>query len=194
MCANWIDGSPPYPDHRPMLKSPILPITAAILALGIYIACLYWFASQMGAHVATHFAGDGHANGWMTNQAFLRFNLTLGVGSIVFVSGLIYLLRFLPPRFLNLPNREHWHKPENYPVACARLFRLSLWLCVMMLMWMALLNYQIVIANRLKPPTLDNNAMFLALATFAVMLGAWMITTWREFRLPDKGKSTKARR
>jgi uncharacterized membrane protein len=82
----------------------------------LFIACLVMMAyyyPQMPRRMASHFAGDGRANGWQSREAF--FVLTLLVTSTSAIVG------FLAPRQIaarsnariNLPHRDYWLAPER---------------------------------------------------------------------------------
>ena len=176
-----------------MKRALFFPIAVAVVTAIAYVASTYWYASELPAHVATHFDLNGHANGWMTKQEFINFSLVAGLGTQLFVTAVMWVGRFLPPKMMNLPNRDYWHKPENFPEACDRLLGLSLWLGTLLVLWVGLLNYQIVEANRLKPSRLDTSSFMFAMGTFVIMLAAWMIFMWKEFRLPE-GSRKKASR
>ncbi len=61
--------------------------------------------------VATHFSGDGRADGWMSRASFAQFQLGLtGALALLFV-GIGWLIKVLPTDAINLPRREFWLAP-----------------------------------------------------------------------------------
>ncbi|MDB6139968.1 MAG: hypothetical protein JWO94_3040 [Verrucomicrobiaceae bacterium] len=108
----------------------------------------------------------------------------MGLGTQVFLVLLGCCMRFIPARFVNMPHKEYWARPENFFTACRLLMHDFLWLGNLLAMWMILLNYSMAQANRVMPPQLDTSAFLFAMATFAVMLILWFITLWRRFRMP----------
>lgn len=129
----------------------------------------------------------------MTNAQTINFELAMGLGTQVFLFLAFGLQRFIPARFINMPHKEYWQKPENFPTACHFLSRYALWLGSMMVVWMILLNYQIAEANRAMPPKLDTAGFAMAMATFLVMMIMWFVGLWRQFRVPVSEKK-KSRR
>ena len=156
-----------------------------------YVVSTLLFASGLPAHIATHFDAKGWPNGWMTNGQYVAFDLALGLGTQVFVSLACYFQRFMPARFMNVPHKDYWRSSENYPTACANIFRHSLWLGNLMVLWMILLNYQVAQANKLMPPKLDTSSFIVAMSTFAVMLLVWLVSLWRLFRVPPTPKKSR---
>ena len=171
-----------------MKKTLSLPLIVTGVCMAAYVATTLWFARGLPAHLATHFDTTGRANGWMTNEQTVRFELTMGVGSQLFIILVFGLIRFIPARFVNMPNKEYWQKPENFPLACNVLTRHGLWLSCMLMLWMILLNYQVAEANRAMPPHLDTSGFVVAMATFAVLLIVWFVSIWRQFRVPVTAK------
>ena len=179
-------------DGEPVKKSLTVPIAASLAMAGVYAAVTLWFARDLPAHLATHFNAAGRPNGWQSRQEFINFSFAIGLGVQVFVAALCYATRYLPARFVNLPHKEYWQRPENFPMACHLTFRFSLWLGCMLLLWMGLINYQIVQANKLMPPRLDTTSLMTALGTCLIMMIVWFICMWREFRVPVAARKPKA--
>jgi hypothetical protein len=142
-------------------------------------------AGQLPERVASHFDAHGKADGWMPRAAEVRAILRLVLGTPLVVVALCYAIRFLPSRFLNVPHEAYWRAPENYPRACAIVFRGSLWIGALMALWAAALHALIVAANRQMPPALDNRGIALLTAVFVAGLGGCLFSLFRRFsRIP----------
>lgn len=129
-------------------------ILLALVALAFIVSHFVWLA-DMPERLATHFNGAGRANGWMSRQQHSFFMLLTGLGAPVFVLVLSWAIRFLPPTLLNVRKPEYWRSPENYPKACAILFQWAQWQAIGLLVWLTILNRQIVFANHISPPRLS---------------------------------------
>jgi len=139
------------------------PLRALIFGAMLFVASLCFLAPELQARVATHFNGAGQPDGWMTRGQHLLFISLLGFGLPAFITGLSYCIRFLPSSMLNTPHSTFWRSPENYPVACRIILHWSYAVGALTLLWMTLLNYQLVAANRLSPPFISpTQALFTA--------------------------------
>src|SRR5690349_15409 len=82
------------------------------LVLALLLMMAYYYP-QMPERMASHFAGDGHTNGWQSREGF--FLLTLLVSSLSAIVG------FLAPQQIaaksntqiNLPKCNYWLAPER---------------------------------------------------------------------------------
>lgn len=83
----------------------------ALLALALSSA--FWQHAHLPARVATHFDGDGHANGWLDRST----HTTLQIATLLFMTalfqGLAALNRRLPKELINVPHRDYWFAPER---------------------------------------------------------------------------------
>ncbi|MFO1529689.1 MAG: hypothetical protein U1F77_08150 [Kiritimatiellia bacterium] len=78
-------------------------------------------------------------------------------------------MRRLPPALLNVPNAGYRRAPENpYRRACDLFLGWALEMGVAVMLWMALIQDQIMRANRLPEPRIDT-------ATAAVLTGAFLL-------------------
>src|SRR5229473_3795079 len=82
--------------------------------LGAYAAIHFLsYYSQLPTVVASHFNGQGLANGWQTKPAF--FTVFAGVSVLAAVIGFIIprIIAAMPPQLINLPNKRYWLAPEH---------------------------------------------------------------------------------
>ena len=63
--------------------------------------------------VAIHFGAGGDPNGWA--PSYVNALIMSGVNILIFVSFFFtpQLMRITPSRWINLPNKDYWLKPEN---------------------------------------------------------------------------------
>lgn len=173
------------------MKRHFLSIALAAAALMFVVTHFIWLG-DLPQKLATHFDGAGKANGWMTRQQHGALMLIFGLAVPGFILGLIWLMRMLPSNLLNVPNPDYWRAPENYPKACAIMLKWAQCLALGELIWITLLNRQIVLANQIKPPHLAASETWCLAAGFVIMIGVsifWLM--WR-FRKTDESSSSRS--
>ena len=95
------------------MDDPRLPrfLYAFLFLAGLLISAYYY--PQMPQRMASHFASDGHVNGWQSREAFFLLMLLVSSSSA--------LVSFVAPRQIaakanhriNLPHRDFWLAPER---------------------------------------------------------------------------------
>lgn len=150
-----------------------------LAALVLILSVLFFLGNTLAEYqdlpekVASNFRDNGgFAHGWMDKAAFLRLMIGVGLGVPAVIVGIMYFIRFLPPKYLNVPNHEYWRKPENHRRACGYIFSYSLWFSSIYLLWQTYVLHLIAEANRLSPPQLDGGKMGMAVG---LLLGATLI-------------------
>lgn len=158
---------------------------------GLYVALfglLWWTKDQLPDVVATHFNGSGVPDGWMSREKHLWGMVIFGVlfpGSIV---GMCYAARFLPGRFLNVPNREYWTAPERRKEVYDFLFRHSLWLACLGVGFVIGIHWMIVEANERATPELSTGQLMVVIGLFLAGMVAWVVALILPLRkVPAKG-------
>lgn len=159
---------------------------AAWLAAGL-IACsaALVLATTAGLPplVASHFAADGRANGWMSREAYAWM---MALMSLVTPYAVWSAAAWLPrrwPRLVNIPFRDYWLAPERREATLARLGRMGLWMGLLSAALIAGIHVEVVLANRRVPPA-AGDGMLWVLGPFVVAIVALVVwTAWR-FRLP----------
>jgi uncharacterized membrane protein len=134
--------------------------------------------------VAIHFGQGGRPDGWATNLASTL--IMVGVHSIVFCS--LYfsprLLTSVPIKWISLPNRDYWLRPERRSQARMK-FSQHIWqfgtALFLFMLFAGLLSLK---ANLSDPVRLDEGPLFIALVIFLVYTGYWTVTLVRSFRIP----------
>lgn len=167
------------------MKTSLIMYLVALAALVFISTHLFWLA-ELPERVATHFDGSGKANGWMSRRSHGIFMLIMGLGVPGFVLLMCGTMRFLPSSLMNVPRRDYWHQPEHYPEACSIMFRWSQGQAFVMLIWMTLLNHEIVQANLKSPPhlsTFNTWTLVAALLISSALSISWLC--WRFLKAPS---------
>ena len=141
-----------------------------LVAAIAFSVSVFYFLPSLPDRLATHFGATGQPNGWMTREQHSIGITLLGFGLPAFVIGICYCLRFFPASMLNVPRASYWRSPEHYPEACRILLRWSVWFGAISFLWTGILNYQLVLANRLSPP-------FLAPIPVVILSGIYIVAT-----------------
>jgi uncharacterized membrane protein len=63
--------------------------------------------------VSSHFGASGEADCFMSKKAFCMFEAGLVVFMVILFSGISIMLKYLPGKFINLPNRDYWLGSER---------------------------------------------------------------------------------
>ncbi len=142
-------------------------------------------AQELPSRVASHFRPGGRPDSFMPRDAYETWVLALVVGLPILLVLAHSLVRYLPARFVNLPNREHWLAPERRAETADYLHARSMWFGALLSVFMAYVHWQVVRANARQPPELSEPAVLGGLACFLVALGAWLLGTIRHFRRPS---------
>jgi predicted Ser/Thr protein kinase len=139
--------------------------------LGLWIV-LILSAPALPERVATHFGGEGRANGWMERGAYLYFIGALpGILACLF-SGAAYLVKILPARFVSMPRREEWLAPEHRGQAVALVRGYLYGLLTLFTFFFGGLHGLTLAANKVMPPrlSLDNTMPLIMVFLFAMMI------------------------
>jgi len=107
------------------------PAFLLVLLYSCFFAHLAASSSHLPERVATHFDARGRPDGWMSRTEHLRFMAWFGLAFPLFVPVIVYVIRFLPDRLLNLPNRDYWLAPGRRTETMAYLFRRNFLSCRM---------------------------------------------------------------
>jgi uncharacterized membrane protein len=157
----------------------------AVLAVGAAI-CFSSFYPQMPEVVASHFNGRGVPNGWQTKPAFFGLFAAVSVLIAMIGFGIPRIIASMPPRLINLPNRQYWLAPEHLAETMAFLNAYFAWFgCAVFLIM--ILTFDYAIHSNLHPDRRpDVSRMWYILAGFLVFMVVWLARMFARFvRLPQ---------
>jgi serine/threonine-protein kinase len=160
------------------LQVAFLVLTLAAIGQGL------WQHSRLPERVMSHFDGAGRANGWMTRDAFLGWQVgTLGLLALLF-EGIVLLQARLPREFVNIPHRDYWLAPGRRAATDTWISALVLLPgCLVMLFFMALFH-QVYRVNVDGTRELTPNPAWLAAALVLAVLAVAAVTVARFARKP----------
>jgi hypothetical protein len=158
-----------------------LRIAAPVIAAAIFVVMS---SHALPAKVASHFARDGAANGYMWRQTWVYFMLAFVVLLPLFFNLVASAVARLPDRMINIPNRAYWLAPERRGLAIDRLRRQMQMFSAMLVVFLCFVHWEVVRANRSTPPALDNDRFMLGMGLFMAALIVWIVSLRRQFRVP----------
>jgi hypothetical protein len=123
--------------------------------------------------VASHFDGQGHANGWMSRDATVEFTVALGLFMPGLLAGLIALAGWMPSNLVNVPRREYWLSEGHRGEMSALLLRFALWFACLNVLFVTGLHGLIVLANG-GSGHLNGNGIALVSGGFLIGTVVWL--------------------
>jgi len=154
----------------------------------VLVACgaFVWITSgDLPPVVASHFGPGGAANGFMGKGAYTTLMLAFVVAMPALVAWSTLLVRVLPTKLINLPNRQYWLAPQRRATTLEALSSLSLPFAFVLAVFLCFVHWLVVQANAARPATLPETPLFVGLALFGLATLLWLVTLFRRFgRVP----------
>ena len=152
-----------------------------LLALGMAQFVVYY--PQLPETMAVHFNREGLANGWSSREIYFSIQIGLLV-MLTLIAAFAPLWSIRPGMKFRLPNREYWlakERKEETMVWIENCYR-KLFLLSMILM--LLVSEQVLRVNLSQPVRLDSTLFLVALGSYFLIVGLWLIRLFRRFRRP----------
>jgi uncharacterized membrane protein len=154
---------------------------ALVIASGSYI---FVSSESLPNLVASHFAVDGTANGFVPRTDYVWLMLTLAIAVPAGVVILIGLIPRVAPRLSGIPNRAHWLASAERVRTMRFLWQLALFVGCLLVLFAAAVHYLIVRANLAVPPMLDNGLLFALIGVLIAALAVTLAVFVRRFSRP----------
>jgi uncharacterized membrane protein len=142
-----------------------------------------WLTSQsLPPLVAAHFDSAGHVNSYMPRGRYIA--LLLGIAAVVPLFLVIGLGRAFskPGLRINLPNRDYWLAPERREETLRFLARQTSVFAWLVVLFLCYVQWLVVRANALTPPSLDSPAFVRGLLLFLACTFSWLVRLIIRFR------------
>lgn len=147
-----------YPIHSPMEASSDLPASHrsgslgwfAFAALGVLVASVihvYVYSPRLPDQVASHFDGNMRADGYSSKASLLTIYVVLQAAMAAGFVGGAWLIKRMPARLVNMPNKEYWLAPERREESLLALARWTLAFGTLTLLFVALVMHIVFVAN-----------------------------------------------
>jgi hypothetical protein len=151
-----------------------------LIAAGVFV----WLTSgALPSVVASHFGPGGRADGFMAKGSYTTLMLALVVAVPALVASTALLVRVLPPKLVNLPNKQYWLSPERRAASLEALESLSLRFAIALAVFLCFVHWLVVRANSVQPSSLQEAWLFVGLAVFGAATLAWVYSLFRRFAL-----------
>jgi len=143
----------------------------------VYVLALVWSLSRIPAtHVPIHFGLSGQANNFVSRHEFITMCIVLGAIIIALAVGTCSLVEWIPPRRINVPNRQWWTNADQLPILRKMLARDLAVMFGLTLVAMSALPVGVALAVRTQPARLPA----VVVGAFALCLaGAVAWPLWR---------------
>ncbi len=141
-------------------------------------------AGKLPLTVASNFAGNGQAQGFMERHQFLILqSFLIGMMALMFGFMPALLLR-MPEGLINMPKKSYWLAPERRQAALAFLGDQLLWMGTATMLFIAYILHLTVAANLNPAPRLDASFIWALVIYLVAVLGWCGWLTLRFNRLP----------
>lgn len=164
-----------------MKTSRIPAIVFGLLLIG-YVIFLVCTVMLLPERMATHFDASGRPNGWMSRSSAVIFQGIIGLALPLIVAAVFGILKFVPVRAINFPNRDFWFAPERRSETCAYLSRHGLWLASLLVLFQSMIWYQLIESNARSIPHLSSSGFLATLGVFGAALIVWAMRLFSHFR------------
>jgi hypothetical protein len=134
--------------------------------------------------VASHFEGDGFANGFSTRGVYVGLMLGFVLGLPALVVTALWHAMGSPGARINLPNRDYWLAPERRDETVSWLRGHMVGFGYVLVLFLCYVHWLVVRANALQPPRLASSWMSVGLVAFVAFTLGWIRRLMRRFRMP----------
>lgn len=149
-----------------------LPRQIALFLTAVFISQISYYYAVLPDPVATHFNSEGVADGFMSKQANLFFDLGLLVFAFFIPQLNTFFIAKLPVSLINLPHREYWFADERRAETLKVFKTFFEWLSVAMLALFISINQLLIEANLNRQPLSDK--FWFALGGFLLFMAVWL--------------------
>jgi hypothetical protein len=158
--------------------------SSAPTQLLVFCAAVFiWLTSQnLPPLVAAHFDSAGRVNAYMPRGHYIALLLGVAVVVPLFLVAVPRRALSKPGARINLPNGDYWLAPERREETVyflARQTSVFAWLVVLFLCYV---QWLVVRANALTPPSLNSEALVSGLVVFLVCTFSWVVRLMARFR------------
>lgn len=168
-----------------MLSTRTLLPAGLLLVLWVAFAIFATLANQdLPERVATHFGSHGQPGGWMTRVGYRRTIMAFAILFPLSFVGIFSALRWVPSRFIGIPNREFYLAGDERSASLRFLIRHGLWFACLSVLFVAAVHASIVDANRTDPPHLRNSWILGAVGGYVLSTILWCVVLHRRFCRP----------
>jgi uncharacterized membrane protein len=140
------------------------------------------------AKIAIHFGFGGAPDSWAPKA--VNMLILLAVEFPLFILFLFppSLIVKVPPKFINLPNKDYWLKKENLPMTKAKITSIMSEFGAALFAFLFCISLLTLYANLADPVRLNEGMFFIFFIAFMVYTVYWCVKIFRAFKLPQNKK------
>lgn len=149
----------------------------------INILYSFYIAYNLNTYrIAVHFGSGGFPDGYQTPLAFIVFQSVLSFFIALFFFFIIWLIRKVPVRFVNIPNRQKWLCGEERDKSLKKIDFMVLLLGTVTIYFLMAMNAVVYLANVSVPLQLPVIPFFSILVIFCLCVVVWCIKLFEMFK------------
>ncbi len=142
------------------------------------------------SRVAIHFGLGGRADSWAPSY----INVLLFIGTNIFLFLCFYftprLIFMFPSRWINLPNKDYWLRPEHKNRMLSQFSSLMLEFGTALFLFLFTVQLLTIQANLFHPVRLNEKVFISALIIFLTYSVYWCVKFFKAFRIPGGDVNT----
>lgn len=160
-------------------------LTLLVALLSLALAQWWVYAPRLPERMASHFSASGAPNGWSSPGQFFGLMFAINVLYVLIFVVSPLLIKIVPARYVNLPNRDYWLSPERLPFTMARMGSMMLEFAIMSQL-LTLYAVQLVIQANLGSPTRLASDLPWALGIYFIFVCLWCLRYYQAFAIKAK--------
>jgi len=136
------------------------------------------------SEVAIHFGPGGEPNGWAS--ATVNALIMSGVNLLMFASFFFapHLMRVTPAKWINLPNKDYWLRPENRERMESILMRHLYVFGTLTFAFLFVIGILVLDANLSQPAHLREDFFWWPFGLYMAYTAYWCVKIFLDFRIP----------
>jgi hypothetical protein len=154
----------------------------AVLAIIVSVAVIATTSAALPPQVASHFVGNGAANGFQSREAYELIMILLAAAIPMSIMLLMAALPRVSPALVNVPNIRAWLSGPRREETIAAMATRGAVAAIIFTFMIAAVHLVVVDANRQVPPHLDPAALGTVIGVFMVLMALWVVGLLYRFR------------
>lgn len=158
-----------------------LMISAFVANLVLMLVSLLMLPDQ----VAIHFRGNGVPDAWASKWANALIFMVIQIPLFALCMSVGRLTLNIPARWLSLPNKDYWLKPENRVELEARFSTLMEEFGFALFVFLFIVGLLTLDANLSDPVRLNEPLFLVFFAGFMLYVPYWLVKVFRRLKVPQ---------
>jgi uncharacterized membrane protein len=131
---------------------------------------------------ATSFNISGEPECWMSRFSYMMYTSAMGSGGVFVIVIFGLISRYIPDKWISLPQREYWLASERRAETMGYIFRQMIWFACLPTCFFIALHFSTIHANKLNPIHLPQSEFFTLLGSFLAGTLIWSVLFLLHFR------------